>query len=109
MSVAAIRREVRDPLQGARLPLQYKSGEDGQVDFMEAQVDDEAEGRVKQNVLIVWGIEQLTQRHQQPRQHVACCTNPASSTAVNSARSRRSGSTAAVASTTPGATNGLEE
>lgn len=53
LSVAAIRRELRDPLQVACLPLQYEPGQDAQVDFMEAQVDDIVDGRVKQDVLIV--------------------------------------------------------
>jgi transposase len=53
LSVAAIRRELRDPLQVACLPLQYEPGQDAQVDFMEAQVDDVDAGRIKQDVLIV--------------------------------------------------------
>lgn len=51
--VASIRRELRDPLANAYLPLQYDPGEDAQVDFMEAEVDDVQEGRVKRYVLIV--------------------------------------------------------
>lgn len=52
-AVAATRLELRDPLQHAFLPLQYDPGEDGQVDFMEAKVDDVHEGRRTANVLIV--------------------------------------------------------
>ena len=51
--VAAIRIELRDPLQHAFVPLQYDPGEDAQVDFMEGEVDDQHEGRVKRDVLIV--------------------------------------------------------
>lgn len=52
-AVAATRLELRDPLQHAFLPLQYDPGQDGQVDFMEAKVDDVHEGRVTSDVLII--------------------------------------------------------
>lgn len=52
-AVAATRFELRDPLQHAFLPLQYDPGVDGQVDFMEAVVDDVHAGRIKCHVLIV--------------------------------------------------------
>lgn len=52
-AVAAVRLDLRDPLQHAFLPLQYDPGVDGQVDFMEAMVDDVHDGRVACNVLIV--------------------------------------------------------
>lgn len=52
-AVAAARLELRDPLQHAFLPLQYDPGIDGQVDFMEAKVDDVHDGRITSNVLIV--------------------------------------------------------
>lgn len=48
-----IHRELRDPLERAYLPLSYEPGQDAQVDFMEAEVDDVVEGRVKRFVLIV--------------------------------------------------------
>lgn len=52
-AVAAVRLDLRDPLQHAFLPLQYDPGVDGQADFMEAQVDDVSAGRITCNVLIV--------------------------------------------------------
>jgi transposase len=52
-AVAAVRLELRDPLQHAFLPLQYDPGVDGQTDFMEAVVDDVLDGRVTSHVLIV--------------------------------------------------------
>jgi transposase len=51
--VCAARLELRDPLQHAFLPLQYEPGRDAQVDFMEAEVDDVREGRVKRDVMIM--------------------------------------------------------
>lgn len=51
--VAAVRFALRDPLQHAFLPLQYDAGEDAQVDFMEGEVDDIHEGRVKRDVMVV--------------------------------------------------------
>ncbi len=51
--VAALRRELSDPLATTFLPLQYDPGPDAQVDFMEAEVDDTHDGRVKRHVLIV--------------------------------------------------------
>lgn len=51
--VAVLRRELSDPLATTFLPLQYDPGHDAQVDFMEAEVDDVRDGRVKRHVLIV--------------------------------------------------------
>lgn len=51
--VREVRLEIRDPLQHAYLPLEYEPGEDAQVDFFEAVVDDTVEGRVKVFVLLV--------------------------------------------------------
>jgi transposase len=51
--VQEIRLELRDALQHAFLPLEYKPGEDAQVDFFEAEVDDREQGRVKVFVLLV--------------------------------------------------------
>lgn len=48
-----VRRQLRDPLESVFLPLAYEPGEDAQVDFMEGEVDDVTEGRVKRDVLIV--------------------------------------------------------
>jgi len=45
--------ELRDPLEHAYLPLAYEPGKDAQVDFMEGEVDDVHEGRVRRHVLIV--------------------------------------------------------
>jgi transposase len=51
--VKDLRREIGDPLQDSFLPLAYKPGEDAQVDFYEAWVDDVEKGRVKVFVLLV--------------------------------------------------------
>lgn len=51
--VRKLRRERRDPLEHAYLPLEYDPGVDAQVDFFEAYVDDIAEGRTKVHVLLV--------------------------------------------------------
>jgi transposase len=51
--VREVRLELRDPLQHAYLPLEYEPGEDAQVDFLEAWVDDQEEGRTKIHVLLV--------------------------------------------------------
>ena len=48
-----IRLELRDPLEHAYLPLEYEPGEDAQVDFYEAVVDDHRLGRVKLYLLLV--------------------------------------------------------
>jgi len=47
------RFELRDPLKHAYLPLAYAPGEDAQVDFFEAEVDDVHDGRIKVFVLLV--------------------------------------------------------
>jgi len=49
--VAEVRLDLRDPLERAYLPLEYRPGQDAQVDFFEAWVDDPGEGRVKRHVL----------------------------------------------------------
>ena len=51
--VRDVRFEQRDPLKHAYLPLAYEPGEDAQVDFLEAVVDDVDKGRIKVNVLLV--------------------------------------------------------
>lgn len=51
--VRLARLDVRDPLRHAFVPLVYTPGEDGQVDFFEAEVDDVALGRVKRFILLV--------------------------------------------------------
>ena len=51
--VRLARLDVRDPLRHAFVPLFYTPGEDGQVDFFEAEVDDVALGRVKRFILLV--------------------------------------------------------
>jgi hypothetical protein len=51
--VRELRQELRDPLKHAYLPLEYKPGEDAQVDFFEGVVDDRRLGRVKVNLLLV--------------------------------------------------------
>jgi transposase len=51
--VREVRLEQRDPLKHAYLPLAYEPGEDAQVDFFEAVVDDEKDGRVKVFILLV--------------------------------------------------------
>ena len=47
------RLELRDALRHAYLPLEYEPGEDAQVDFYEAEVDDLQLGRVKVILLLV--------------------------------------------------------
>jgi len=49
----AVRRSLEDPLERACLPLAYDPGIDAQVDFFEAEVIDDEEGRVKRHVLVV--------------------------------------------------------
>jgi len=51
--VREVRLELRDPLEHAYLPLEYEPGEDAQVDFYEAEVDDRRLGRVKVYLLLV--------------------------------------------------------
>ena len=51
--VREVRMEIRDPLRHAYLPLEYEPGEDAQVDFFEAEVDDVERGRIKAFVLLV--------------------------------------------------------
>ena len=51
--VREVRLELRDPLEHAYLPLEYEPGEDAQVDFYEAVVDDVRLGRVKVFLLLV--------------------------------------------------------
>lgn len=51
--VRLARLDVRDPLRHAFVPLAYLAGEDGQVDFFEAEVDDVEFGRVKRFILLV--------------------------------------------------------
>jgi transposase len=51
--VRALLVAEQDPLQHAYLPLEYEPGEDAQVDFLEAWVDDREEGRMKIHVLLV--------------------------------------------------------
>jgi transposase len=51
--VREVRLDLRDPLEHAYLPLEYEPGEDAQVDFLEAEVDDRGLGRVKVHLLLV--------------------------------------------------------
>jgi len=51
--VREVRLDLRDPLAHAYLPLEYEPGEDAQVDFFEAVVDDTSAGRTKVFVLLV--------------------------------------------------------
>lgn len=51
--VRELRLELRDPLEHAFLTLEYEPGEDAQVDFLEAVVDDRRLGRVKVFLLLV--------------------------------------------------------
>jgi transposase len=51
--VRQVHLELRDPLEHAFLPLEYEPGEDAQVDFYEAEVDDVRQGRVKVFLLLV--------------------------------------------------------
>lgn len=51
--VREVRMSLRDALKHAYLPLEYEPGKDAQVDFFEAEVDREGDGRVKVNVLLV--------------------------------------------------------
>lgn len=51
--VREVRLDLRDPLEHAFLPLEYEPGEDAQVDFLEAVVDDRRLGRVKVFLLLV--------------------------------------------------------
>ena len=51
--VRGIRGEMRDPLSRAYVPLDYEPGVDAQVDFFEAIVDVESEGRRKVFGLLV--------------------------------------------------------
>ncbi len=51
--VKQVRGELRDPLSRAFVPLVYEPGRDAQVDFFEAVVDFESEGRTKVYVLLV--------------------------------------------------------
>jgi len=51
--VREVRFEQRDQLKHAYLPLAYKPGEDAQVDFYEAVVDDVNDGRIKVFVLLL--------------------------------------------------------
>jgi transposase len=52
-AVREVRLELRDPLEHAFLTLDYEPGEDAQVDFLEAVVDDRRLGRVKVFLLLV--------------------------------------------------------
>jgi len=51
--VGDVRRDLRDALERAYLPLEYRPGDDAQVDFFEGVVDDRQLGRVKVHVLLV--------------------------------------------------------
>lgn len=51
--VRQVRLELRDALEHAYLPLEYEPGQDAQVDFYEAEVDDVERGRVKVYLLLV--------------------------------------------------------
>jgi len=51
--VRELRLELRDALKHAYLPLEYRPGEDAQVDFYEGVADDVQLGRVKVIVLLV--------------------------------------------------------
>jgi len=51
--VAEIKLSLQDPLARAYLPLRYDPGHDGQVDFFEAVVEDEAGVQTKAFVLLV--------------------------------------------------------
>ena len=51
--VAGARMSRRDPLEHAYLPLEYDPGVDAQVDFMEVDVDDVVQGRIRVYVLSV--------------------------------------------------------
>jgi transposase len=67
--VHEVRHELRDHLQHAYLPLAYDPGKDGQVDFMESEVEDIHEGRVKSFVLIVRAcFSRRTFRYASPNQ-----------------------------------------
>src|SRR5690606_34080671 len=89
--VRAIRRELRDPLERAHLPLSYEPGVDAQVDFMERQVDDATEGRVKRHVLIVRAcFSRRVFRYAAPNQtREASTSSEASSGTSGSTTSRR--------------------
>jgi transposase len=52
-AVRQVRRELRDPLENAYVPLQFAPGIDAQVDFYESQVDDVLLGRIKTYTLLV--------------------------------------------------------
>jgi transposase len=52
-AVKEARMALRDVLAVSYLPLRYRAGEDAQVDFFEAEYDDEEHGRTKVFVLLV--------------------------------------------------------
>ena len=67
--VAQVRLELRDALAHAYLPLEYEPGEDAQVDFFEADVDDVEKGRTKVHVLQVRACySRRTYRYASPNQ-----------------------------------------
>ena len=51
--VREVRDSLRDPLERAYVPLAYEPSEDAQVDFLEAEVQDDDESRTMCHVLIV--------------------------------------------------------